>query len=99
MAHHGSRRVHLCIDNTTVLRCIAGQPSDSSQHEFLAIRQLVGGLGERTFSLQWTPGHTKIEGNEAADKEAKKGAKELVTHSCAPTISFLRRRIRLKGRG
>ncbi|CZR60013.1 uncharacterized protein PAC_09908 [Phialocephala subalpina] len=65
------RRLWLCIDNTSVIWCIRGNASTFSQWAFLNIQ---GVMETHNIRVRWAPGHTVIEGNEAADKLADQGA-------------------------
>lgn len=65
-------RITLCLDNSAVLWCLNGTPSDSSQSAFLEAHDLIRQYGNVT--TRWSPGHTGITGNELADQLAKKGA-------------------------
>jgi len=39
------------------------------------VRQLLPNNDGRKLIIRWTPGHTVIQGNEAADEQAKRAAK------------------------
>lgn len=64
---------HFCIDNTGVIQRITRHPSDNSQAVQIRFRDNVDKLQD--WSVQWSPGHMDIQGNEAADKEAGLGSK------------------------
>jgi ribonuclease HI len=88
-------RIHICIDNTAVLWCLHGHPSDSSQATFLEFKDLARQHGQ--VSLRWAPGHMEIEGNEKADELAKKGCEEDAPET-PPTLSFAKRQLKLSNR-
>lgn len=48
-----------------------GNASTSSQWAFLKVHKK---MKEKPIRIEWAPGHTGIEGNEAADRIADKGA-------------------------
>ena len=64
-------RLWLCIDSTSVIRCIRSNASSSSQWAFLNCHEA---MRTHNVGVRWAPGHTGIEGNEAADKLANLGA-------------------------
>lgn len=79
---------YVCLDNQAVLQCLGGQPSDPSQ-DALEFRRLAQ---SNTVSAKWSPGHTDIPGNEAADKLAKTGADAaLAIQSATATIAYIKR--------
>jgi ribonuclease HI len=90
-----NRKIHMCIDNTAVLWCLHGRPSDSSQAAFLQFKVLARQHGN--VSLRWAPGHMDIEGNEMADKLAKKGCDKKAP-STPPTLSYAKRQLRRDNR-
>ena len=65
------RRLWLCIDSTSVIWCLRGNASNSSQWAF---HNCQDAMQTHDVRVQWAPGHTGIEGNEAADKLADLGA-------------------------
>ncbi|GAA6045615.1 hypothetical protein NBRC10513_005033 [Rhodotorula toruloides] len=72
--------VLISLDNTSALTHSTDPTPSSSQHLRLAIRKAFEHL-KRTrkdlvVSLSWSPGHVGIEGNEAADVEAKEAVRE-----------------------
>jgi ribonuclease HI len=88
-------QIYICIDNTAVLWCLHGRPSDSSQAAFLRFKALASQHGH--VGLRWAPGHMGIEGNEAADKLAKKGC-EKDPPSMTATTSYAKRQLRRSNR-
>jgi ribonuclease HI len=90
-----AEKIHICIDNTAVLWCLHGRPSDSSQATFLEFKDLARQHGH--VSLRWAPGHMEIEGNEMADKLAKKGCEEEAPDT-PPTLSYAKRQLKRANR-
>jgi ribonuclease HI len=88
-------RIHICIDNTAVLWCLHGRPSDSSQAIFLEFKDLARQYGH--ISLRWAPGHMEIEGNEMADELAKKGCEEEAPDT-PPTLSYAKSQLKRSNR-
>ena len=66
------RRLWLCIDSTSVIRTLRGDASDSSQWAFHNCQDV---MQTHDVKIRWAPGHTGIEGNEAADRLADLGAR------------------------
>jgi ribonuclease HI len=64
-------RVWACIDSTSVIWSLQGNPSPTSQWAFLAAK---GSIARCRVGIKWSPGHEGIEGNERADGLAKAGA-------------------------
>ncbi|KAF4471945.1 reverse transcriptase [Fusarium albosuccineum] len=88
-------RIHVCLDNVSVLEGLRGRPGDSSQAAFLEFQKLA--KAHKGVGTRWCPGHTGIEGNEEADGYAKKGcSKEPL--DLPPTLAFIRRIARAKTR-
>jgi ribonuclease HI len=85
-----SQRIWMCIDSTSVILYIRGEAAASSQWAFLHCQEA---MDTRDIQVRWSPGHTGILGNEAADTLADLGADHTaVTGDLAaePTISGLR---------
>ncbi|RAL59212.1 hypothetical protein DID88_006667 [Monilinia fructigena] len=66
-----SQRLWMCIDSTSVIWCLRANASASSQWAFIACQNAMQVYNIR---IKWSPGHTEIEGNEAADRLADTGA-------------------------
>ena len=84
------RRIWLCIDSTSVIWGLRGDASSSSQWAF---HNCQDAMQTHDVRVRWAPGHTGIEGNEAADKLADLGAmKEDWDTGLAsePTVSGIR---------
>jgi hypothetical protein len=64
------RRLWLCIDSTSVIWCLRGDAAVSSQWAFHLCQDA---MQTHDIRIRWAPGHTGIEGNEAADKLADLG--------------------------
>lgn len=56
------------------------------------LHEAVEGL---EWEANWCPGHTGVEGNEAADREARTGALSPVTTEEPPTLTRVPRETRL----
>ena len=65
--------IHICLDNLGWLVI----PEGFSQETFKQFRNLAKGWLQtgKEMTVQWTPSHAGIEGNELADKEAKRHSK------------------------
>ena len=62
-----SGRIWLCIDSTSVIWGMRGDAPPSSQWAF---RNCHGVMEVKDVGVKWAPGHTKIPGNEEADRLA-----------------------------
>ena len=49
--------IHVCLDNTAVIQCLAGTPAASSQEAFLESQALRHRHGR--VEIRWAPGGTK----------------------------------------
>jgi ribonuclease HI len=67
----GCRRIWLCIDSTSVIWCLRGNASESSQWAFHLCQDA---MQTRDIRIKWSPGHMGIEGNEEADTLAGSAA-------------------------
>lgn len=84
-----NRKLWMCIDSTSVIWGMRGNASPSSQWAFLNCH---GKMDTHNIGVRWSPGHTGIEGNEAADKLADIGAFQpppTTGYASLPTISGL----------
>jgi ribonuclease HI len=82
--------IWMCIDSTSVIWCIRGDASKSSQWAFLRCQ---AAMEAHDIRIRWSPGHTGIEGNEAADTLAKQAAMKNdppTGEATQPTVSGVR---------
>lgn len=83
----------MCIDSTSVIRCIRGNASPSSQWAFHGCQDA---LITMDIKIKWAPGHMGIEGNEEADRLADWAADPERPHPCPdprshyPTVSGIK---------
>lgn len=77
-------RIWMCIDSTSVIWCLRGNASDSSQWAFHNCQDafLSGDI-----RVKWCPGHTGIAGNELADTLANIAADPERPVPCADPLS------------
>lgn len=64
MAPLRQHRIWMCIDSTSVIRCLRGTAAESSQWAFHACQDMIDVMD---IGIKWSPGHMGIEGNEEAD--------------------------------
>jgi hypothetical protein len=84
----------MCIDSTSVIWCLRGNAAASSQWAFLSFQEAIE---RHDIRVRWSPGHTKIPGNEEADRLADEEAH--APHppygsAAEPTISGLKSDVR-----
>src|SRR5438045_3523151 len=82
-------RLWLCIDSTSVIWGLCRDASNSSQWAF---HNCQDAMQTHDVRIQWAPGHTGIEGNEATDRLADLGAQQDWDTGMAsePTVSGIR---------
>lgn len=93
--HRARMKVYLCLDNTSVLTNLVNGAPLSSGSRFAEFRRHAAALGDRLF-LHWSPGHTGIPGNEAADRCAGALSALPLPHDHpsklrAPSLAYIRR--------
>ena len=84
------QRIWMCIDSTSVIWGLRGNAPPSSQW---AYKQCHNAMGIWDISVKWAPGHTGIEGNEAADALADTEAshpQEPEGLASCPTVTGIR---------
>lgn len=81
---HAHRRIWMCIDSTSVIWCLRGNASDSSQWAF---HRCQDAMISRDIKIKWSPGHMKIEGNEEADALANSAADPQNPKPCNDPLS------------
>ena len=81
------QKIWLCIDSTSVIWCLRGNASQTSQWAFLRAQEVIDTWNVH---VKWCPGHTDIQGNKEADQLADNEAHSPTTYhttACRPTIS------------
>ena len=72
------REISIGIDNQALIKRHANHARGPASYVTEEVYKLVSSLAARypraTFTVRWTPGHSGLTGNEAADVEAKKAA-------------------------
>lgn len=87
---HEASRVWMCIDSTSVIWCLRGNAAPSSHWAFVRCHQAMEVFN---IGVKWSPGHSGIEGNEAADTLADQEAHNPTApfgEAAEPTVSGLR---------
>lgn len=88
-----SSRIWMCVDSTSVIWCLRGNASSSSQWAFHCCQDTFSSVDVR---IKWSPGHTGIQGNEEADALADAAADPKHPSPCSdprshqPTVSGVR---------
>jgi len=76
------------VDSQSALRALCAPGRQSGQYilaEILAAMEGIRGTSPTsTLQLEWVPSHMGIQGNEAADAEAKKAARDKLRHMQLP---------------
>ncbi|EDN10981.1 conserved hypothetical protein [Histoplasma mississippiense (nom. inval.)] len=84
-------QIWLCLDNTSVIWGIRGSAAASSNWAYNRCHEL---LRQHNVGLKWAPGHMGIEGNEEADRLAKRAASSTAAPAygleATPTVSGVR---------
>jgi ribonuclease HI len=76
----GVEDIEIALDNQAVIRALESTKPQPGAHILTAARHLLHQLQRRqrvgtVLHIRWVPGHLGIEGNEAADEEAKAAAR------------------------
>lgn len=87
------KRLYVCLDNTSVVDGLKGTPPESSQAIFLRFQSIAASHAPGV-TVKWIPGHSNIEGNEAADELAKQGALAEASGQHTATISWVKRHLK-----
>ncbi|EDN11029.1 predicted protein [Histoplasma mississippiense (nom. inval.)] len=84
-------QIWLCLDNTSVIWGIRGGAAASSNWAYNRCHEL---LRQHNVGLKWAPGHMGIEGNEEADRLAKRAVSSTAAPAygleATPTVSGVR---------
>lgn len=78
MRNRSTKTVSIYVDNEAAIRGVNNRKNKAAQSLLHAFRNKARALGKKyprkTITIHWAPAHAGIEGNEAADKAAKKAA-------------------------
>ncbi|KAF7543577.1 hypothetical protein G7Z17_g10620 [Cylindrodendrum hubeiense] len=85
-------RIYVYLDNTSTAAGLLGQPSESSQAQFLEFQSIARAHGAT--SVRWSPGHKGIPGNKQANKLAKAGTELPEPPGLPPSLAFNKRKAR-----
>ncbi len=88
--------IHVCLDNTSVILGLRGDPPTISQEAFLDFQAMAAIYDVR---VHWVPGHQGIPGNEEADRLAKEGSKLPVPPGQPATAAAVKRLARARAEG
>jgi ribonuclease HI len=76
------KRILIALDNQATIRALTNNCRQPGQYLLDEVHKMIGKLGKKIkIHLEWAPGHHDLEGNEAADAEAKRAASGDCTNS------------------